>query len=732
MLLPGTQMHLVTFLFVCIEIVILFYLIIYRLARPDDKTAYLNIILIFLLITYNVTGGLLPDKNLPGSFFVQMSIAYATGFITPCYFPYYVHKAFGLEKMRFHAYKGVYLFLILPYITFVLVFAVTENLDTAKNLLALAVVYAVWVIFSLVKAIRYKYRNSSETRESREEIIILFLSITSWVGVPVIDYFNFGQAFEASITNFGFLLLFSLQVKRHIKKARIEHQRLIDSEQQLLNWNTDLRNEVSKRTKELEKINEQRTNSFVNLAHETKTPLTLINNYFDEYMTKVQPAEELNIVKENLNKLSSDIVNLFDLEKFNKGFAVYNHELISDFSIMLKESIFLFRQYAAKRNIELVPAIEDGICIKADPLAINRTINNLVENAIKFSNDGGAIKISLSVIENRVYFAVKDNGSGIPTSMQGTVFEPYYQIANKKRNSQGMGLGLPIVKKIIDDLNGEISILSNPDIAFGTEMRVQLRRYILSDKDAVASIAPAIKISATALETKINLAQFDTEKQTVLIVEDNTTMLNYLHSKLQPKYNIQSAQNGSEAVKILNGNGILPHLIVSDIMMDKMDGFEMAQIISRIPKWSHIPIIFLTAKNTSADKLQGLKLGAVDYIQKPFHIVELLQKIESLTSLVAKQKKTAIEELMQVAQNSFRINSGDEQQNTFETKCRLFKLSTREIEISRLIGMGLSYKAIAEKLFVSERTVNKHSENIFEKVRVKNKLGLLNKLGFVP
>lgn len=123
MLLPGTQMHIITFLFVCIEVVILCYLLIYRLAKPDDKTAYLNIILIFLLVVYNVTGGLLPDENLPGSYFIQMAIAYATGFITPCYFPYYVYKAFGLEKMKFHAYKGVFFFLISPYILFVIVFA---------------------------------------------------------------------------------------------------------------------------------------------------------------------------------------------------------------------------------------------------------------------------------------------------------------------------------------------------------------------------------------------------------------------------------------------------------------------------------------------------------------------------------------------------------------------------------------------------------------------------------
>ena len=132
MLVFGTQMHIVTFIFVSIEIVIFFYLGIFRLARPDDKNATLNLVLIFLLLTYNVTGGLLPDPKLPGSNFLQNRIAYATGFITPCYFPYYVYKAFGLTKLKFHAYRGVYLFLILPCL-FVMVFWFTGDLKMHKT-----------------------------------------------------------------------------------------------------------------------------------------------------------------------------------------------------------------------------------------------------------------------------------------------------------------------------------------------------------------------------------------------------------------------------------------------------------------------------------------------------------------------------------------------------------------------------------------------------------------------
>lgn len=266
MLVFGTQMHIVTFIFVSIEIVIFFYLLIYKLARPDDRITFLNIVLIFLLIIYNVTGGLLPDPKFPGSFFTQKIIAYATGFIVPCYFPYYVYKAFVLEKMKFHAFRGVFLFLMLPYILFVTIFAISNNLDTAKNLFVIPVLYALWVIYTLRKAIQRKYGNNFRSYESKEEVTVLFLSLTPWVGLPIIDYFKLGQAIEASITNTGFLLLLSLQVKRHIKQTRIEHQRLIDSEQQLLNWNTNLQKEVDKRTNDLERINEQKTNTFINLV----------------------------------------------------------------------------------------------------------------------------------------------------------------------------------------------------------------------------------------------------------------------------------------------------------------------------------------------------------------------------------------------------------------------------------------------------------------------------------
>jgi signal transduction histidine kinase len=364
MLVPGTEMHIVTFIFVSIEIVIFFYLLIYKLARPDDKTSLLNLILISLLILYNVTGGLLPDPDLSGSELLQIIIAYFTGFITPCYFPYYVYKAFGLDKMKFHAYKGVYLFLILPYLIFIIVYAISGNINTAKNLLIVPVLYALWAIFALIQAVKNKYKNQPNSYESREEISVLFLSMTPWIGLPVIDYFNLGQAGEATFTNTGFLVLLALHLKRHIRDLRREHQRLVDSESRSLNWNTKLREEVNKRTGELERINEQKTNTFVNLAHETKTPLTLINNYLEEYVNTKGSSEELTVVKRNIEKLSTDIQNFFDLEKYHKGFAIYNHDQISNSSDILNDNLILFRGYAKKRSIKLFESIQPDVLVK--------------------------------------------------------------------------------------------------------------------------------------------------------------------------------------------------------------------------------------------------------------------------------------------------------------------------------------------------------------------------------
>lgn len=732
MLVFGSEMHIVTFIFVCIETVILFYLVIYRFARPDDKTIFLNIVLIFLLIVYNITGGLLPDPNLPGSFFLQATIAYGTGFITPCYFPFYVYKAFGLKKMKFHAYKGVYLFLILPYLIFVIVFSRSDDLEIAQQVLVLPLLYAFWLFYSLLTAIRYKYKNDFSYKGSKTELTILLLSMSSWIGLPIVDYFNLGQAMEASITNGGFLLLFAFQVNRHIKQIREEHQRLIESELRLMHWNTNLQKEVDKRTKNLKQINEQRTNNFINLVHETKTPLTIINNYLEEYIAKHGSGEELDIIKGGIDKLTKDVISLFDLERFTKGFNVYNHNQISNFSEILKKNFRLFEYYCQKQSISCHQDIEDNVYINADPIAIQRIVNNLLENAIKFSNPGGDIAISLKITNDKTHLTIQDTGIGIPTEYQRKIFEPYYQINHKKTGLQGMGLGLPIVKQVTESLNGELFLESNPVEAPGTKINIVFKKYSLLESDVpVRETSESSSLIYNIENFNITDSPYDASKQTILLIEDNKAMLNFLSKKLKYKYNIYCTFNGIEALKKLDELPIIPNLILSDIMMDKMDGFAFVKAISEQDAFNHIPVLFLTAKSAPSDKLKGLRLGAIDFIQKPFSFEELSQKVDTVLGNIEKQKRAILNSSisnLKAAKSLERQLEIADRSNKTDQKFKLYQLTNREMEISKLIINGTPYKEIAKTLFISEKTVSKHIQNIFVKVDVSNKVEFINKL----
>lgn len=730
MLVFGTQMHIVTFIFVSIEIVIFFYLAIFRLARPDDKITTLNLILIFLLLIYNITGGLLPDPKLPGSFFLQEVIAYATGFITPCYFPYYVYKAFGLVKMKFHAYRGIYLFLILPYCLFIFVFWFSEDLRDAQSLLIIPVLYAIWVIVSLSKAIRHKYNYVFSSLEARQEMIVLLFSITPWVGLPIITYFNLGQSVEALITNIGFLLLFGLQVIRHIREVRNEHEKLIESEQRLRSWNADLKDEVNKRTKELEKINEQKTNNFINLVHETKTPLTLIKNYLDEYISKYGTVEELDVIKGGVDKLTADVINLFDIERFSKGIDTYKHNQVSDFSGILQDSLPLFRHYCIKHKIECSTCIDENIFVKADPNAIHRIVNNIIENAIKFTDPDGEVLISLRGQDEDVIFSVVDTGIGIPEDLQKRVFEPYYQIGYKNTSLQGMGLGLPIVKKVVEGIGGAIFIESYPTKIRGTKIIITLPRSIKKN-EAVKAVDKLNKFKYSLNYEELGDSDYDAKKRTILLVEDNVAMINFLSNKLRLSYNVFGAHNGGEALKKLFEMSVIPDLILSDVMMDKMDGYTFAKTLSEQDKYSHIPIIFLTAKTTPADRMKGLRLGAIDFISKPFSFDELSQKIETILDNIVRQQKAIISTSIAALKTVKSMETDNMPQSLlskFEQICKLFRFTARETEIARLIFKGKTYKDIAKELFISDKTVTKHIQNIFGKADVSNKVELINKL----
>jgi signal transduction histidine kinase/DNA-binding NarL/FixJ family response regulator len=577
----------------------------------------------------------------------------------------------------------------------------------------------------------HKYKEK-KGKEQVMEMIGLYIAYSCWFGVPIVTYFQSSQAYEYLCSNTGFFVMTVLFVRKTVHQQRYEYNKL----QEL---NQTLTEKVKERTRQLELSNEQKTNFFVNLAHETKTPLMLISNYFDEYIAKLDSPDnldaDLKVVKSNIDKLTNDIVNFFDLERFQKGLEVYDHQHISDISRILKENIVLFKAYSKKKNITFTESIADHLLIKAHPQSLERVINNLLENAIKFSPQGGKIGVQLQETDSKIVLTIKDKGIGIAPHLHNKLFEPYYQINSEKNNYQGMGLGLSIVKKIVDNLKGHIFIHSNPQLEPGTEIKVSLEKYegnILEEPEAILENKPDYQHEDFPLDELL----FDKSKQTLLLVEDKPELLNYLTKKLKEKYNIYASRNGNEALKKLK-EGAVPDLIISDIMMDGIDGFEFAKILSQSTEFNHIPLLFITAKSTQRDKLDGLSMGALDVIQKPFSMAELEFKIDSVLSSHNRQKQ-ALLNYMASQSISMLVKTGkqvymDEPAGSlqkFEVNCKIYNLTSQEVEVIKLMAEGLTYKNIGEKLHISEHTVKTHAQHMFKKVEVQNKLALIQKLEF--
>lgn len=487
-----------------------------------------------------------------------------------------------------------------------------------------------------------------------------------------------------------------------------------------------LEEKIIERTKELEIAIETRTNTFINLAHEIKTPLTLINSYLGKCITKYGDSFEMNIIKDNVDKLARDITNSFIEEKFRKGIMPEDNNFIINLSNILTDRSIAYSEMARKKNIVFEVNIEDNILIKAHPNTMDSIINNLVENAIKYIPENSIIFLNLYSKNDKTILIVKDNGNGIPVDLHNKIFEPGFQISGKKQNYQGIGMGLYIVKMMVSSIGGTIKIKSEEN--HGTEFIIELNKYLPTSEDLLTEYS-VLKPSNISIVNKVDDILNDQIKHSILIVEDNSQMLQYLANELKQYFNIYVSQSGKEALERLKEIP-RPDLILSDVMMDNMDGFQFLEIIAKMSNLNSIPLIFLTAKSTESDKLNGLNLGAVDYIYKPFKIDEIISKALSIVNKSDQQKRYLAGSVTEFLANKFEIESKntDSQENKFFNNCIKFNISRREKEIVKLLSDGLTYKTISEKLFISEYTVAKHVQNLYDKTGIKNRTDLLSTL----
>jgi signal transduction histidine kinase/DNA-binding NarL/FixJ family response regulator len=727
-----TQMHMVTFLITVFELVMLVFQGIYFLQRPGERSRLQFLLLLVCLITYNICSGLFPDAQWLIPLTVQTIIAYFVGFTMSMYVVYYFYKVFDLKHLKFFATYGLLFFLFLPFVfLFVVPYLLTgDSRLSAQLTVVVPFCYGLGFIYSTARALLIKFRTAR--KEGRlideplyEHAIVAYISMVCWAALPVIVFFGDFQVLEHSVTNAGFLMMSIIYVKCTIKQSRREYTKLLESENNLQELNKTLKKRVKQRTKKLENVMEAKKTTFINLAHETKTPLTLINNYLNEYIEKHGENQEIKVIKNNVKRLTNDIVNFFDVESYERGFSMYNHDRVSNFTSLLRDKVALFEVVANKKQIKLSADVESNLYVKAHPGAVDRIVNNLMENAIKYSDSGASIQVRLFSENDKVVFRVKDSGHGIPEILKDKVFEPYYKLSVPGRNSDGMGMGLSIVKKIVSDVNGTIDLTSQ--VGEGTEMTVYLPIAYGPDevvKEGVSSEDINFAYNQILLEESI-----DGDRPFILVVEDNVEMLTFLRNKLHSKFNVAVARNGREALERLNSLSSLD-LIISDVMMNDMDGLEFCKAVNSVERHAHIPFIFLSAKSSTEDRLAGLSLGAVAYLDKPFRVEELIAKVESILMNRKRQREAVVSKAYQAVFTDKHEphRSVSSKRCAFTDNCRKYHLTAREVEVIRLLIKGIPYKVISADLSISEKTVGKHVSNIFAKVGVNNKIELISRL----
>lgn len=457
-----------------------------------------------------------------------------------------------------------------------------------------------------------------------------------------------------------------------------------------------------------------KTNFFINIAHETKTPLTLIMTYLDSYIKEHGMNEKLIVIKQNIDKLKADMVNFMDAEALNMGRTIYKHDSVLDLATFIGTKAVIFEELYAHKNITLTTKLPDApVYARLHPGALDRIINNLLDNALKYGNEGGETTIFLERTDNTVSICISDTGIGIPPEELEHIFTPYYQVSRDKQSSRGMGMGLYIVKQIINEIGGTFTVQSIP--GKGSTFTITLPALDAGGTPAVTDTKISNFVSSPSPVTNptIHERPFDNQKYTIMIVEDNRQILAALHNALSEDYNVLYAANGVEALQKLETSEV-PKLIVSDIIMDRMDGYTFYKKLLKNSKYHRILFIFITARSGHNEKLKALQMGAVDFISKPFHMEELEAKIASLIDTGG-----AIE-------NDSKERREEEKQGKQQELFNYYKITPSERKVITHLLTGLQNNEIADELNIKLPTVTFHLRNVYRKCSVQNRVELVN------
>lgn len=427
--------------------------------------------------------------------------------------------------------------------------------------------------------------------------------------------------------------------------------------------NSKLESVVAERTKQikeqaekLKEMDELKSRFFANISHEFRTPLTLILGQIESvqnFISDLKIKNKLQMGYRNARRLERLINQLLEISKIESG---KDSLKVSKINIVkyLKSIFYSFESIAEKKKIQLEFETEkEFIELYIDWEKIEKVFNNLINNAIKFTNFGGMITLSINKIDENmkdsdlniphVKISISDSGIGIAEDKLKYIFDRFYQVDRKKfSDTEGSGIGLALAKELVEQHLGNIYVTSKENegstfivkIPFGLEHKNNIQENIQNNFESEYFIEQ--RQDDVGEGNELIKAEFKSEKdddvseEVILVIDDNPDIREFISEHLEENYSVIQAANGK--IGIEKAKKTIPDLIISDIMMPLIDGYELSSKLKIDPVTSHIPIIILTAKASQDDKITGLETGADDYLIKPFNSKELLIRVKNLIS----------------------------------------------------------------------------------------------------
>ncbi|RMD99771.1 MAG: response regulator, partial [Calditrichaeota bacterium] len=393
----------------------------------------------------------------------------------------------------------------------------------------------------------------------------------------------------------------------------------------------------------LKELDQMKSRFIANLSHEFRTPLTLILGQLEALEEEIDHpghTKKLNLAVRHARKLQELINQLLDVARLEAGKMPFKAQL-ANIVPFLKKLFASFESLAARKKLGVrFYAERDRIDVYYEPEKLEKIFVNLVSNAIKFTPEGGEVSVGVRLprIDGRAEWAeieVRDSGIGIPEEHLPYIFDRFYQVeSGNTRDYEGTGIGLALVKELVALHSGEIQVTSK--VGMGTVFRVRLPlggQHSAEAPSAGAEEAAAEPAVASASKTTLPTGGGrDASRQPiVLIVEDNPDMRQYICENLKETCTTAEARDGARGFEM--AKELIPDLIISDVMMPNIDGYELVRRIRSHEMTSHIPIIMLTAKAAEEDRLEGLETGADAYLIKPFSRRELQIRVRKLIEM---------------------------------------------------------------------------------------------------